>query len=291
MLVLAIFSHLCEGSVGVRPSLELFRHFFAMRQNSGNQTSDCVTFRLAEKKAEANFIPPNLYSHVKEWRKHWMLVKTLRGSAWLQQPTAQAEKHDGWASYPAGDTFEPVLQRIKYFTEKGLDGRMVVLSFAQLRVAPLQARQQPFWLFKGVQDTGRLHLTFVKDEQLEWIMQSLFHSKEGPGLPPSVWMLHPDGASEAILESLPECNRWGIGHPNPLLRRSGSSEPGPKEVLEEEEDDGGSNDDAEGSSSAPTSQITSLPPGRKRGPSRSADPELAERPTWRHRAVVTSADE
>ena len=28
ILVLAIFSHLCEGFVGVRPSLEPFRHFF-----------------------------------------------------------------------------------------------------------------------------------------------------------------------------------------------------------------------------------------------------------------------
>lgn len=141
MLVLAIFSHLCEGSVGVRPSLELFRHFFAMRQNSGNQTSDCVTFRLAEKKAEANFIPPNLYSHVKEWHPRWVLVKTPRGSAWLWEPAAPAEKHDGWTSCPAGNASESVLQLIKYFTEKGLDGRMVALSFSRLRVAPLQARQ------------------------------------------------------------------------------------------------------------------------------------------------------
>lgn len=36
VLVLAIFSHLCEGFIGVRPSLELFQYFFALRPNSGN---------------------------------------------------------------------------------------------------------------------------------------------------------------------------------------------------------------------------------------------------------------
>lgn len=66
--VLAIFSQLCEGFVGVRPSLELFRHFFSARRSLGNQTSGCVTFCLAGREAEADFIPLNLHEPLNEWR-------------------------------------------------------------------------------------------------------------------------------------------------------------------------------------------------------------------------------
>lgn len=83
VLVLAVFAHLCEGFIGVRPSLELFRHFFVLRLNPGNQISGCVTLRLASKKAEANFILLKFYSHVKEGRRKWMLIDALWGSPLL----------------------------------------------------------------------------------------------------------------------------------------------------------------------------------------------------------------
>lgn len=99
-----------------------------------------MTFHLTGKKEEANFIILKLYFHVKEWHKKWVLVKTRWGSPWLQEPAALAVKHSGWASHATGDSFEPVLQCIKLFAEKGLDGHMVVLSFARMCLAPLQAR-------------------------------------------------------------------------------------------------------------------------------------------------------
>lgn len=137
VLVLAILAHLCKGFVGVRPSLKLFRHFYSPRLSSkDNQTSGCVTFCLAGKKEEKSFIPMALYSHVKEWRQSWLLVKTLRGSPWLQEPTAPEEKHAGWVRRAACKAFEPGLQRIRLFAEWGLDGWMVASSFVRLRIAP-----------------------------------------------------------------------------------------------------------------------------------------------------------
>lgn len=110
VLVLAIFAHLCEGFVRVRPALELFWHFYSPRLSSkDNQTSGCVTFRLAGKKEEESFIPMMLYSLVKEWRRSWLLVWALRGSPLIQEPTAPAEKHAGWARRTVGEAFEPVL--------------------------------------------------------------------------------------------------------------------------------------------------------------------------------------
>lgn len=100
MLVLAIFSHLCEGFVSVRPSLELLRHFFALRLNArNNQISGCVTFLHAGKEEE-NFILPNLYSHVKEWRKNLMLVKSLRGSLGYKSPLLRRQNTVGGRATP-----------------------------------------------------------------------------------------------------------------------------------------------------------------------------------------------
>ena len=36
MLTLAIFQHLCEGFVGIRPSVALFRHFFRPQVEEGS---------------------------------------------------------------------------------------------------------------------------------------------------------------------------------------------------------------------------------------------------------------
>lgn len=120
-------------------------------------------------------------------------------------------------------------------------------------------------------------------EKLKWIMKTLFRSAEGPGLPSSVQMLHADGAREAILEGLPECDRWGtvtrgagnIGRPNPFLGRPRVPEPASDEAADENEGDGV---DAGGPSSAPPMCVTPPSVGRKRGPPSSEDRGPHERP-------------
>lgn len=66
----------------------------------------------------------------------------------------------------------------------------------------------------------------IEDKKLKWLMKVLFHAESGPGHPFSVQMLHADGACEAFLEGLPECDKWGvvpkgpgdIGRPNPFFQ-------------------------------------------------------------------------
>lgn len=150
VLTLAIFTHLCEAFVGVMPSLELFRHFFAMRLIPRNRVSSCVCFRLASKAKAASFISLGLYTHVKEWRRKWVLTDTLRASLLLREPDTQAEKRAGWATHSTKKAaFAPVLQRIKHLVGLRLTGPMLALNFIRLRLAPLQARQQPAWSYEG----------------------------------------------------------------------------------------------------------------------------------------------
>lgn len=50
------------------------------------------------------------------------------------------------------------------------------------------------WPFEGRRDPRRLHWSVIENGRLKWIMKSLFHAEDAPGLPPSVWLLHDDGA-------------------------------------------------------------------------------------------------
>lgn len=95
VLTLAIFTHLCEAFVGAMPSLELIRHFFAMRLIPGNQVFSCVCFHLASKAKEASIISLELYTHVKEWCWKWVHTDTLWASPLLQELDTRAEKRVG----------------------------------------------------------------------------------------------------------------------------------------------------------------------------------------------------
>lgn len=122
-------------------------------------------------------------------------------------------------------------------------------------------------------------------------MKVLFCAEGGAGLPPSVQMLHADRACEAILEGLPECDRWGIIHkgigdvgcPNPFREESKQSQLNLDGATEE-----GDDCDGEGSLSAPPARAVPPIAGRKRGPPSSGDMEPYERPKKGcHPAVIT----
>lgn len=116
-------------------------------------------------------------------------------------------------------------------------------------------------------------------------MKILFHAEDTPGLPPPIRMLHSDAARAAILEGLPECDRWGAVHkglgdtdrPNPFSRRLGSAGPNSSEVAEDEEEQKEEDDDTESSSLAPSRQVASSQHSRKRAAPPSENPAPATR--------------
>ena len=48
ILILSIFAYLCEAYIGIRPSVELFRSFYALRSTALNECTGCVSFRIAQ---------------------------------------------------------------------------------------------------------------------------------------------------------------------------------------------------------------------------------------------------
>ena len=48
ILILAIFAFLCEAYLGVKPSIALFRSFYALRNTARKERTGCVSFRIAD---------------------------------------------------------------------------------------------------------------------------------------------------------------------------------------------------------------------------------------------------
>ena len=52
ILVLAIFAYLCEAYIGIPPSVDLFRSFYALRFTANKERSGCVSFRITDSMKE-----------------------------------------------------------------------------------------------------------------------------------------------------------------------------------------------------------------------------------------------
>ena len=48
ILTLAIFAYFCEAYLGVRPSVALFRSFYALRFTANGESSGCLSFRITD---------------------------------------------------------------------------------------------------------------------------------------------------------------------------------------------------------------------------------------------------
>ena len=68
ILILSIFAYLCEAYISIRPSVELFRSFYALRNTAPNKVAECVSFRIADARSR-NYIPMR--------RPRWLTVRRM----------------------------------------------------------------------------------------------------------------------------------------------------------------------------------------------------------------------
>jgi hypothetical protein len=63
-----------------------------------------------------------------------------------------------WVKDPGLDSgFDPMLDRIRYLAENGLTSLMVLHDFLSKRLAPLQDRPRPVWMYTGVNNIMQLY--------------------------------------------------------------------------------------------------------------------------------------
>ena len=121
-------------SIGIRPSVELFRSFYALRNTAPNEVAGCVSFRIADARSR-NYIPiawsgenaiTKATKKVKDFHQRWFFVDTKVKNHLLDMPVAPPEKWARWAS----EGFEvpkldAVYERLRGLREAGLTGQMV----------------------------------------------------------------------------------------------------------------------------------------------------------------------
>jgi hypothetical protein len=152
--LVAIFVHLYEMYVGVRPSVRLFWRFFVLKAHARRSTA-ATTSSAGH---HARYITPISLGRWERWREDWTLVQAdvqARLALPVGGPTLDRTE---WGKDPGLEPgFDPVLDRIQYLAKNGLTSLMVLHDFLSKHLVPLQDRShRPAWMYTVVNDIMRL---------------------------------------------------------------------------------------------------------------------------------------
>jgi hypothetical protein len=156
--LVAIFIHLCEMFVGVRPLVRLFHCFFVMKATSQHPPLIGGYYFARRTQGPSRYIAPVSPGRWERWREDWVLMQA-DAHDWIVIPAAAPTLNRAeWGKDPDLEPgFDPVLDRIQYMAESGLTSLMVLHDFLSRRLAPLQDRaRRPAWMYTGVNDIMRL---------------------------------------------------------------------------------------------------------------------------------------
>jgi hypothetical protein len=156
--LVAIFVHLCEMFVGVRPSVHLFRRFFVMKAASQRPPLIGGYYFAHRTQGPSRYIAPVSPGRWERWREDWVLMQADAHDRLAIPTAAPTLNRAEWGKDPGLESgFDPVLDRIQYLVESGLTSLMVLHDFLSRRLAPLHDRAtRPAWMYTGENDIMRL---------------------------------------------------------------------------------------------------------------------------------------
>nr|CAJ86407.1 OSIGBa0125M19.10 [Oryza sativa] len=156
VMTLAIFAHLCEMFIGVRPSLQLFRWFFTVQSVSPPSVVGGCYFQPRGPVLN-RYIPCALRKKWDDWKSDWFYTP-LADEARLRLPSQPPAQTSSWrAPVDLGDGYDAVLDRLAGLRSQGLTGAMVYGDYLRRRIAPLQRRARGAWEYTGSEDFTRTH--------------------------------------------------------------------------------------------------------------------------------------
>nr|ABA95740.1 retrotransposon protein, putative, unclassified [Oryza sativa Japonica Group] len=156
VMTLAIFAHLCEMFIGVRPSLRLFRWFFTVQPVSPPSVVGGCYFQPRGPVLN-RYIPCVLRKKWDDWKSDWFYTP-LADEARLRLPSQPPAQASNWrAPVDLGDGYDAVLDRLVGLRSQGLTGAMVFGDYLRRRIAPLQRRARGAWEYTGSEDFMRTH--------------------------------------------------------------------------------------------------------------------------------------
>nr|AAT77887.1 hypothetical protein [Oryza sativa Japonica Group]ABF98705.1 retrotransposon protein, putative, unclassified [Oryza sativa Japonica Group] len=156
IMTLAIFAHLCEMFIGVRPSLRLFRWFFTVQPVSPPTAVGGCYFQPRGQVLN-RYIPCVLRKKWDDWKSDWFYTP-LADEARLRLPSQPPAQASSWrAAVDLGDGYDAVLDRLAGLRSQGLTGAMVFGDYVRRRIAPLQRLARGAWEYTGLEDYMRTH--------------------------------------------------------------------------------------------------------------------------------------
>nr|ABA94808.1 retrotransposon protein, putative, unclassified [Oryza sativa Japonica Group] len=156
VMTLAIFAHLCEMFIGVRPSLRLFRWFFTVQSVSPPSVVGGCYFQPRGPVLN-RYIPCVLRKKWDDWKSNWFYTP-LADEARLRLPSQPPAQASSWRTpVDLGDGYDAVLDRLAGLRSQGLIGAMVYGDYLRRRIAPLQRRARGAWEYTGSEDYMRTH--------------------------------------------------------------------------------------------------------------------------------------
>nr|CAC39074.1 putative protein [Oryza sativa] len=156
VMTLAIFAHLCEMFIGVRPSLRLFRWFFTVQSVSPPSVVGGCYFQPRGPVLN-RYIPCALRKKWDDWKSDWFYTP-LADEVRLRLPSQPPAQASSWrAPVDLGDGYDAVLDRLAGLRSQGLTGAMVYGDYLRRRIAPLQRRARGAWEYTGSEDFMRTH--------------------------------------------------------------------------------------------------------------------------------------
>nr|CAE03481.2 OSJNBa0065O17.6 [Oryza sativa Japonica Group] len=156
IMTLAIFAHLCEMFIGVRPSLRLFQWFFTVQLVSPPTVVGGCYFQPRGQVLH-RYIPCVLRKKWDDWKSDWFYTP-LADEARLRLPSQPPAQASSWrATVDLGDGYDAVLDRLAGLRSQGLTGAMVFGDYLRRQIAPLQRRARGAWEYTGPEDYMRTH--------------------------------------------------------------------------------------------------------------------------------------
>jgi hypothetical protein len=150
--LVAIFVHLYEMYVGVRPSVQLFRCFFLLKAASTRPLLIGGHYFQHWEPGHAHYIALISPGRWERWREDWALVQANIHDRLVLPVSGPTLDHTKWGKDPGLEPgFNPVFDRIQYLAKNSLTSLMVLHDFLSKRLAPLQDwPHRPAWMYTEV---------------------------------------------------------------------------------------------------------------------------------------------
>jgi hypothetical protein len=93
------------------------------------------------------------------WREDWVVIQADVHDRLVPPTESLMTKKTAWEETSRLHVaFGPVIERIKHLMSHGLSAMMVLHDFLSRRIAPLQDRTHPAWMYTGEGDATQLEL-------------------------------------------------------------------------------------------------------------------------------------